>query len=456
MLERDNRGRPVAFEARYQEALDYIYSFIDYERQPRPRDAAHYDLRRMDELLARLGNPHLTAKTIHITGSKGKGSTAAMIASVLTASGYKTGLYTSPHLSIFNERIRIDSKLIPDQDVVTLVDKLKPEVIAVNEKSTYGTLTTFEIITALGFLYFASQKVDYQVIEVGLGGRLDATNVVKPAVCIITSISLEHTEVLGDTLAKIAAEKSGIIKPGCVTIISPQEEEAREVIEKACKASEVKLIQVGRDITWESTGFDIKQQSLKVKGRLGNYEFAIPLLGQYQLENAATALAALEVLSEKDPRITKKTITKGLSQVSWPGRLQVLSRRPLVVADGAHNPYSAGKLREALERYFKFESAILVIGLSSDKDISGIVSELSPLFSKVIATHSVHPRAMPAAAVAAEFRKQGIEAEAKEDFFAALPLALSMAGKNDLICVTGSLFVAAGAIEQAPALGLKP
>ncbi|HLB28131.1 MAG TPA: folylpolyglutamate synthase/dihydrofolate synthase family protein [Dehalococcoidales bacterium] len=456
VLERDNRGRPVAVDARYQEALDYIYSFIDYEKQPRPRDAIHYDLRRMDELFARLGNPHLKAKTVHITGSKGKGSTAAMIASVLTTSGYTTGLYTSPHLYIFNERIRVDGKLITDQEIVTLVNKLKPEVTAVNEKATYGKLTTFEVITALGFLYFESKQVDYQVIEVGLGGRLDATNVVKPEVCIITSISLEHTDVLGNTLAEIATEKSGIIKPACVTVISPQADEAKQVIEKACRDIGVKLIQVGRDVTWQPLDFDIKQQSLKAKGRLGNYEVSIPLLGQYQLENAATAVAALEVLMEKDSRITKKSISKGLAQVSWPGRLQVLNRRPLIVADGAHNPYSAGKLREALKHYFNFEKAILIIGLSADKNVAGIISELAPLFDKVIATHSVHPRAMPTAALAAELKKQGVRAEETEDISVALPLALSMTGRKDLICVTGSLFVAAGAIEQAPALGLRP
>jgi len=454
VFERDARGRPLAVDARYQEALDYIYSFVDYERQPGLRDASHYDLRRMDELLGRLGNPHLKARTIHITGSKGKGSTAAMIASVLTASGYKTGLYTSPHLHIFNERIRVDGKLIADQEIVTLVDRLKPEVTAVNEKATYGKLTTFEVITALGFLFFELKKVDFQVIEVGLGGRLDATNVVKPEVCIITSISLEHTEVLGNTLAEIATEKSGIIKSGCVAVISPQADEAKQVIEKACRDTGVKLIQVGRDVTWQPLSHDSSRQSLRVKGRLASYELAIPLLGQYQLENATAAVAALEVLAEKDPRINKKSIADGLAQVNWPGRLQVLNRKPLVIADGAHNPYSAQKLREALERYFEFDKAILIIGTSADKNIAGIISELLPLFDRVIATHSIHPRSAPTAMVAAELRRQGAEPQETEDISVALPIALAMAGEKDLICVTGSLFVVAGAIEQAYVLRL--
>ncbi|MFC1991266.1 bifunctional folylpolyglutamate synthase/dihydrofolate synthase [Chloroflexota bacterium] len=451
---RDSRGRLIDVDARYQEALDYIYSFIDYETQPRPRDAVHYDLRRMYELLSRLGNPHLKARTVHVAGSKGKGSVAVMLASALTASGYATGLYTSPHLLIFNERLRVDGKLISDQEVVDLVDKLKPEVEAVNEKATYGRLTTFEVITVLGFAYFELKGVDFQVIEVGLGGRLDATNVVQPEVCIITSISLEHTEVLGNTLTEIATEKAGIIKPGSVAVISPQADEVNKVIEDACRDSRVELIKVGSDVTWQSLDFDTNRQSLKVKGRLDSYELSIPLLGQYQLDNATTAVAALEILGKKGFNVSRDSITVGLAQVNWPGRLQVLNHRPLLVVDGAHNPDSAHKLRQALEYYFDFNKAILIIGFSADKNIDGIISELLPLFDKVIATQSIHPRAMPTASVVAELRRQGVEAQATDDISIALPLALTMAGETDLICVTGSLFVVAGAIEQVEYLNL--
>ncbi len=442
-------------EKRYQQALDYIYSFVDYEREPRPRDAVHYDLRRVDELLARLGNPHLAARTVHIAGSKGKGSVAVMMASVLTVSGYVTGLYTSPHLIAFNERIRVDNRLIPDKEVVTLVDKLRPEVEAVNEKATYGLLTTFELMTALGFAYFRQKGVDFQVIEVGLGGRLDATNVVKPEVSVITSISLDHTEVLGNTLAEIAFEKAGIIKPGSVVVTSPQAEEVDRVIEKTCLSCQAKLIRVGSDVTWQSLSFDSERQSLRVKGRLGSYELSIPLLGQHQLENTAAAVAALEVLAEKGFHVSEDSIINGLAQVSWPGRLQVLSRHPLLVVDGAHNPDSARKLRQSLEQYFDFDGAILVIGASFDKDIAGIVSELAPLFDKVIVTRSTHPRAMAPASIVAEFNRHGVAARATDDISVALPLALSLAGEKDIICVTGSLFVVAGAIEQANKLLLN-
>jgi dihydrofolate synthase/folylpolyglutamate synthase len=441
-------------DTRYQQALDYIYSFVDYEREPRPRDAIHYDLRRMDELLARLGNPHLKTKSVHIAGTKGKGSVAAMIASALAASGYVTGLFTSPHLITFNERIRVNDELIPDDEVAALVDRLKPEITAVNEKATYGLLTTFEIMTALGFAYFAQKAVDFQVIEVGLGGRLDATNVIKSEVAVITSISFDHTEVLGHTLREIATEKAGIIKPKGIAVTSPQADEAMKVIEQTARDAQARLIKVGTDITWQSLGFDATQQSFRVKGRRGSYKLTIPLLGAYQLENAATAVAALEVLVEKGYRVPPESLVRGLARVNWPGRLQVLNHHPLVVADGAHNPYSAGKLREALQQYFKFDRAILIIGTSADKDIAGIVAELVPLFDRVIVTRSIHPRAMATAPLVAEFSQHGIKAEVTDDISIALRLALTMAKENDLICVTGSLFVVAGAIEQAKTLGL--
>ena len=436
-------------------ALDFIYSFIDYEKQRDPHIKTVWDLRRVDALLARLGNPHLKAKTVHIAGSKGKGSTAVMTASVLTAAGYKTGLYTSPHLHLFNERIRVDDKLISNDEIVELVAKIKPEVEAVNEEALYGRLTTFEVTTVLGFCYFAQNKADFQVIEVGLGGRLDATSVVNPDVCVITPISYEHTDILGNTLTAIAGEKAGIIKAGSVVVSAPQPDEADAVFTTTCAKLRAKLIRVGKDITFQRTRFDDLRQSLIVHGRLREYEFTIPLLGQYQLSNAATAIGALEVLIEKGADIPPQAVLQGMQNVNWEGRLQVLNRHPLVIADGAHNQDSAQKLRQSLQQYFKYDKAVLVIGMSSDKDLPGIVAELAPAFSQVIVTRSMHPRAMAAAPIAAEFNKHGITALQTDDIAEAMPLALSLAGENDMICVTGSLFIAAGAIEQAMILGLK-
>ena len=233
----------------FQQALDFIYSFIDYERQRDPHVKNTWDLRRVELLLGRLDNPHLKSKTIHIAGSKGKGSVAAMTASVLTKAGYNTGLYTSPHLHFYNERIRINNRLISNDEIAQLVASIKPEVEVINSAAAYGKLTTFEVTTVLGFSYFAQKKVDFQVIEVGLGGRLDATNVVKPDICVITPISYEHTDLLGNTLSAIASEKAGIIKESSVVVSSPQTDEADATINNACQKRGVKLIRVGKDIT---------------------------------------------------------------------------------------------------------------------------------------------------------------------------------------------------------------
>ena len=440
----------------YQQALDYIFSYTDYEKVPMPHDPAFYDLRRVDELLARLGNPHLGAKSVHIAGTNGKGSTAAMIASALTASGYTTGLYTSPHLHTWRERIRVNGRLISEEELTALVERLKPEIEAVNQKATYGQLTTFEMLTALAFAHFKLKEVDFQVLEVGLGGKFDATNVINPEVCIITSISFDHTEVLGNSLAEIAAEKAGIIKPGCVVVTSPQPDEVNTVIEETCFSHGVELVRVGSNITWQGISSNLNRQLLQVKGRLDSYELSIPLLGDYQLGNAATAVAALEVLAGRGVNISKNSIISGLAQVGWPGRLQILSHRPLLIVDGAHNPDSARRLKQSLEQHFDFDRAILVIGASSDKDIAGIISELAPPFDKVIVTRSRHPRAMPLPLLKAEFRRHGVEAQAIDTVSEALSLALALAGARDLVCVTGSLFVVAEAIEQADIQGYFP
>jgi len=440
----------------YQQALDYIFSYTDYEKVPMPHDPAFYDLRRVEEILARLGNPHLGARSIHIAGTNGKGSTAAMIASALAASGYTAGLYTSPHLHTWRERIRVNGGLISEGELAALVERLKPEVEAVNQKATYGQLTTFELLTTLGFAHFKLKGVDFQVLEVGLGGKFDATNVIQPDICIITSISFDHTEVLGSSLAEIAAEKAGIIKPGCVVVTSPQPDEVGKVIEETCFSYGVELVRVGSDVTWQGLSSNLNRQLFQVKGRLGSYELSIPLLGDYQLGNAATAVAALEVLAGKGFNISKDNIISGLAQVGWPGRFQILSHHPRLIVDGAHNPDSARRLKQSLEQYFDFDRAILVIGVSSDKDIAGIVSELAPLFDKVIITRSRHPRAMALPPIVAEFRRHGVEAQAVETVSEALSLALALAGARDLICVTGSLFVVAEAIEQADIQGYFP
>jgi dihydrofolate synthase/folylpolyglutamate synthase len=406
----------------------------------------------MDELLERLGNPHLTASTVHVAGTKGKGSTAAMIASVLSSAGYRTGLYTSPHLIDLRERMRVDGRLISKSELVRLVCRLKPEVEAVNEKANYGRLTTFEVLTTLGFMFFAEKKVQIQVVEVGLGGRLDATNVVKPEVCVITTLGLDHTDVLGDTLSKIAAEKAGIIKPGVPIVTAKLEPEAASVIEAFCKSNVAPLIRVGHDIVCAGKGDRDGFQLLEVKGRLGRYEVELPLRGRFQLENAAAAVGALEVLSERRFKVKRENITTGLRRVRWPGRFQLIRRRPALVVDGAHNPQAALELKKAIEDFLSVRKPgrrILVIGMSSDKDYPAVADIMAPLFDSVIATHSRHPRALEAGVLAAEFIKRGSEVVTADSVAEAMGLALEAAQNTGFICATGSLFLAGETLEWA-------
>jgi len=436
----------------YQKTLDYIYSFVNYETLPQMRDKAHFDLRRMEELLAHLGSPQLAGHAVHIAGTNGKGSVAAMMASVLSTSGYRVGLYTSPHLQILEERIRVNGRLISSAELINLVEKLKPEIEAVKKKATYGQLTTFEVLTALGFCYFKLKGVDFKVLEVGLGGRLDATNVVSPEVAIITSISFDHKEVLGDCLPELAREKAGIIKPKSKVVLAPQADEVTRTIEEICSSLDAELVKVGRDVTWQGSGFDLSNQSLKVQGRLSSYKLTIPLLGEHQLENTATAVAALEVLDEKGFNIPGESIINGLAKVSWPGRLEVLHHHPLLIVDSAHNPDSARKLKQAIKKYFDFDRAFLIIGTSLDKDVAAIVSELAPLFSEVIITRSRHPRAMAPPTLASEFRNYPVKVHLSENVTEALTLALSLAKEPDLVCASGSLFIAAEVTQEASKL----
>jgi dihydrofolate synthase/folylpolyglutamate synthase len=434
----------------YRAALDYILSFADYERES--RSAVIFDLRRMEMLLEKLGNPEVGAIPIQVAGTKGKGSTAAMIASVLTSAGYKTGLYTSPHLLSFTERIQVDGKPITEDDFARVVEAMKPEVEAVNRFGAFGQLTTFELLTALAFAYFKKKGVAFQVLETGLGGRLDATNVVKPGVSVITSISFDHMEVLGNTLAQIATEKAGIIKPGSIVVCSPQPQEAMAVIEKVSRERGARLIKIGSEVTWRGKTYSHEGQSFQLKGIRSKYNLSLPLLGKYQLENAATAVAAVEVLAERGVMVSAESIASGLAQVHWPGRLQILKREPWFIVDGAHNVYSAKRLAEALKQYFDFERMILILGISADKDVAGIVAELAPLPSIAIVTSSNHPRALEPAQLVAEFSKWGITPEVAKNVASAADLALARAAPKDLICATGSLFVVAEVMEYLPKL----
>ncbi len=434
----------------FSQAEKYVLGFTDYEKIPGfAYTAANYDLRRMEELLRSLHNPHLGRKTVHIAGTKGKGSTAAMVSQALIAAGYKTGLYTSPHLHTIRERIRVSGIMISESQFAVLVSGMRPRVEAVNKEARYGMLTTFEILTAVAFSHFSRERVDFQVLEVGLGGRLDATNVAHGDVCVITSISLDHMDILGDTVEKIATEKAGIIKSGSIVVCAPQVSEAMEVVERACAEKGARFVQVGKDITWRKSGGDLSKQNLTVYTSNTSYELVIPLLGDHQLENAATAVGALEALASLGVRIPKEAVVRGLKEVEWQGRLQILKRRPMLVVDGAHNADSMRRLVVTARQYFDYERCIIVFGTSSDKDISGMVRELQPLAAHIIVTSSTHPRAASISALVEAFGRAGIVVEGSKNVSEALSKALGRARGTDLILVTGSLFVVAEALDYA-------
>lgn len=436
-------------ETAYNLALDYLYSFVDYSLKKSSELArADFNLERMRALMTLLGNPGEKYPILHVAGTKGKGSTCALMASALTAAGYKTGLYTSPHLQDYVERIQIDGKPISHAQLIRLVEQVKPHVAAVPK------LTTFEITTAIGLLYFAQQKVGAAVVEVGLGGRLDATNVVTPRVSVITSLSYDHMGVLGNTLTQIAGEKAGIIKPGIPVISSPQKEEAWAVLERVAEERHAPITLVGREVVFEAGDHSLEGQSLTVGNKRGaagnklgvekNQESVIlrlPLLGQHQLANAATAYAALKASGLK---IGDDAIAKGFAEVKWPCRFDIVRKEPPVILDSAHNEDSFEKLDQTLEDYFPNRGILLIFGSSEDKDVSGMLAALKGRLKLVLATKAVHPRAIEPEKIIETANKLGIPSEAASPVEVALRQALELASTGrEIVLSAGSMFVTA-------------
>ena len=428
-------------KASYHDVLWYMYGFTDYERKGLAAYAPeNYNLDRVRQLLSVLGDPQQSFKAVHIAGTKGKGSTAAMIESVLRTAGYRTGLYTSPHLHSFRERIQVNGEFIPEEDVVRLIQGMRPLLDQIPD------VTTFEVMTGLAFAWFAEQGVEWASVEVGLGGRLDATNVLTPAVAVITSISRDHTGILGETRTEIAAEKAGIIKPGVPVVSAPQSDDALAVIEAASLSNNAPLILVGRDWSCEGSQPNLDGQAFTIYRALEPIgEFNIPLLGTYQAWNATTAVAALSVLKEQGLRLPVDAIRRGLSTVRWPGRLEILGREPLVVVDCAHNADSARKLVRALKELTRFDRLIVVIGASADHITPGLLQALLSGSSRTIATASLHPKAATPAWIQTQAAELQLKTEVCPTVPQALDLALADAGPQDVVCCTGSVFVAAEA-----------
>jgi dihydrofolate synthase/folylpolyglutamate synthase len=432
-------------EDSYNAALDYLYSFIDFSMQKAETySPSRFKLERMQTLVDSMGNPqNASYPSIHVAGTKGKGSVCILCANALHEAGYKVGLYTSPHLDDYAERIQINGQFIPHADLVEMVEKIKPFIAAIPE------LTTFEITTALAFMYFELQQVDAAVIEVGLGGRLDATNVIRPVVSVITSISYDHTHLLGNTLAQIAGEKAGIIKPGIPVVNAPQVEEARQVIEQVAQERGSPFIQVNQDVLYEEVSHSLEGQRLIVRSKDGypiaTSTLSIPLLGAHQAANAATAYTALEIYDKNGLAVDQQAIKRGFASAFWPGRFEIVQCIPPVVLDCAHNRDSALKLRETLDEYYPGKPVSMVFGASEDKDIKGMFIELMPAVKELIAVKSFHPRAIDPEKLVLMAAPYGHPVHCVEHIPDAMEKALQLVRPDGLILVTGSIFVVAEA-----------
>jgi len=449
----------------YQQAVEYLESLVDWERLAAART---WNLDRMRVMLEAAGRPHLALKAVHIAGTKGKGSTAAMIASALTAAGLRTGLYTSPHLRDFRERILINDRQIPQAEVARLVVRARPAIEAVPQE-TLGAPSFFEAYTLIAFLYFCEQACDAVVLEAGLGGRLDATNVIEqPLVAVITRIGVDHTAELGATIPRIAAEKAGIIKPGCLVVSSPQPQSAWRVLTETCRERKaalhgVRIRQASGAPPLYRRLLPEKRKASFILGQIesgpGGHRFNLtgmgadyrdlycPLLGDHQLLNAATAVATLHLLSKRGLTVPEQAIRRGLATVRWPGRLDVAGRRPWIILDGAHDEISARALARSVIELFPHRKLILVLGISRDKDIRAVGRQLCPIADIVILTASKLPRAASVdeltQALGDRCRKHANAASVAE----ALDAALGQAGEEDLVLVTGSLYVVGEAME---------
>jgi dihydrofolate synthase/folylpolyglutamate synthase len=442
----------VKKQSKYQLALDYIYSFVDYSLTRQLRYSPEkFNLDRMYKLMELMGSPQEKYPVIHVAGTKGKGSTSAMIASILKEAGYRVGLYTSPHLSDYCERIQTNGKLISHTQLAHQIEEIKPFLAQVEG------ITTFEITTAIGFKYFLEQKVDIAVIEVGLGGRLDATNIVDPIVSIITSLSFDHMNILGNTIAEIAQEKAGIIKPSRPVILAPQVyPDASKVVEDVAKKAGAPLTIVGREFKYSLTMHSLDGQVFLVEksfnenkpGQIpsaGEHSYFLPLLGFHQVENATTALAVIQLLRTMNFSINEQNIESGLKNVTWLCRFEIIQKNPLIIVDSAHNPDSATKLRRTIEDYLHGIPVLLIFGASEDKDIKGMLDQLIPIASQVIMTKSIHPRAAEPGLLVELAKKYRIKTSETNSIEDAIKLGRKEAPSNTAIVITGSIFVAAAA-----------
>ncbi|MEG1254768.1 folylpolyglutamate synthase/dihydrofolate synthase family protein [Clostridium sp.] len=420
----------------YTEAINYIKDTAKF--------GSKLGLERTEKILELLGNPHKKVKTIHIAGTNGKGSTTAMITNILVHSGYKVGSYISPYIEEFEERIQINNNNILKEDLASIVTEVSKAVAEVTELG-YGNPTEFEIITCAGFLHFMKKQVDFAVVEVGLGGRLDSTNVITPELSIIGSISLDHMNILGDTLEKIAFEKGGIIKANTNVILYPQEKPVSNIIENICKEKNAPLVKVNRE---NATLVEVKEndekriiQNVRVSTEKDVYEISLALLGIHQIQNCNVVINSCEALMDMGVKVTKESILSGLKTVKWPGRLEIMTRNPLVVLDGAHNIDGIKKLSESIDTYFKYEKLVLIIGILADKQVDEMINIICPKAQHIIAVTPHSERAELCEDLKAKIDIYNDNCEAIMDYEEAYERALFYCGENTLLVVSGSLYM---------------
>lgn len=444
-----------------QETKSYLDSFINYELNLQAVSSSQFKLDRIEQLLEELGNPHKDLKCIHVAGTKGKGSTCAFAASILQQAGYKVGLYTSPHLKNFRERIRIlnlsaprpDSgdlfrDCITNEELENILQDMKP-ALEKFRNTELGTVTYYEVLTAAAFCYFHRENVDCMVLETGLGGRLDATNVVDSLVCGITPVSLEHTQILGNTIEAIAAEKAAIIKGNRpVVIVAPQERSAAAVIEARCQSQKAPCLPVGQDISYEFMRQDLQGLIFDVRSLRRVYRgLRSPLLGKHQMMNAAVAIGMVEVLDLFGFEVSEEQIHQGVARVQWPGRFEIVQQKPVVILDCAHNPSSTRQLISTLEELFPGKQVRLVFGISNDKDRADICRLLDLVSKDVILTRANHPRASEFSKLDAGSLFPDKAVVITNNIHQAMDAALEDCRDDDVVVVTGSVFVVGEARE---------
>ena len=434
----------------YEQAIEYLYSRINYERVPgNSFSVSEFRLDRMRELLRRLGNPQESIPAVHIAGTKGKGSTAAMIASCLQQAGIVTGLFTSPHITAFEERIVVNGRQATPGQIVELVNQLLGLIAELDEAPGDWSPTYFEIATAMAWLFFRQSGVQLAVLEVGLGGRLDATTVCRPLVTIITSISRDHTRQLGSRLDQIAREKGGIIKPGVPLINGATQPNARQAIEEIARDVGAPLLQLGVDFTYVSRSTQVPGTlplnaiDVCIGQRVWD-KVAVSLSGEHQAHNLAVALTALELLRTAGWDISETAIRQGLAELYWPGRIEVLAHHPLTIVDTAHNWASIQALLRTLDQ-IPARRRILVFAATKDKDVAGMLRQVTAWFDTIVMTSYVNnPRGVPVAELERLTQlSHGATIHIATDAASAWKMARRLSGPDDLICVTGSFFIAA-------------